>query len=147
MTNVRYVNDAAIRKTLAGALQTLPDEYLICRGQRHRFNLEEDFHVPTSATLVGRQARAAGDIERHFRCERCEVLRIERYQRVPDGLVPMGGALYREYPDGYQLVGLGIPRGVKPSGVVQSEEFRRSMSKVAKAARRKPRAAAARRAS
>lgn len=145
MTNVRYVNDAAIRKTLANALEGLPDAYLICRGQRHRFNLEEDFHVPTSATLVGRRATAAGDIERHFRCERCEVLRIERYERTRDGIVPSGGALYREYPDGYQLVGLGIPRGVKPSGVVQSEEFRRS--KVAKAARRKPRASSSRRAS
>jgi len=141
-TNLRYVNDAAIRKTLANALETLPDEYLICRGQRHRFNLEEDFHVPTSATLVGRQAKAAGDIERHFRCERCEVLRIERYERTRDGIVPAGGALYREYPDGYVLSGLGIPRGVKPSGVVQSEEFRRSMSKVAKAARKQSRSRA-----
>lgn len=138
-SNVRYVNDAAIRKTLADALQSLPDEYLICRGQRHRFNLEEDFHIPTAATLAGRQARAAGDIERHFRCERCGVLRVERYGRTRDGIIPTGGALYKEYPEDYCLKGLGLPRGVKPAGVVQSEEFRRSMSKVAKAARRQTR--------
>ena len=116
----RYNNpkDAAI---LANALQDLEDNWLMCRDMRHAWEIEVDFHV---ATQIGTKVK---HLRRTLVCLRCGTERNERYIMTRSGVEKETQSY--SYPDGYQLE--GIPRGVKPSSIVQAEQYRRAMEKVA----------------
>lgn len=128
MAKRRYNSDAQAAESLAEALQELPDKWLACRDMRHAWLVEEDFHV-TVAT-----GRRPQEIKRLLVCMRCAVEREETYHPVQGNGLERVHSHYR-YPSGYQLK--GVPRGNKPSWMVQQEQYRRSMTKMAKAARKK----------
>lgn len=109
-------------KELAEALKVLPDNWVVCRDVRHAWSVLNDFHV------VG----TAADIQRELVCMRCETVRYETYLRQRNGTLEKTGQSY-QYPGGYQIP--GVPRGVKPSSIVQQEQYRRAMERVAGAAR------------
>lgn len=116
---------------LATALRDVPDNQLTCRGLRHAWAVDEDFHV-YHVEQEGR-GRQTMHIARKLGCMRgcgCSVLevyiqtrygRIERIERIT------------MYPPGYLIA--GVPRGVKPQSIVQQEAYRRSMESTAKAHR------------
>lgn len=117
----RYDSDKQAAALLASALRDLPEKWVICRDVRHAWAVLNDFHV------VG----DASDIQRELVCMRCETVRFEIYLRQRNGSLEKVSQSYA-YPEGYQIP--GVPRGVKPSSIVQQEQYRRAMIKAAGAA-------------
>ena len=116
--------DAAIN--FAENLKNLPDVWVACRDMMHAWSVLNDFHV------VGKKQGALHPyIRRDLVCMRCNAVRHEEYEKVRSGL----DKVYQSYtyPEGYQIP--GVPRGVKPKTIVQQEQYRRAMEKVAGAAR------------
>lgn len=127
----RYEYDKQAAKALAGALTTLPDQYVACRDLRHAWlKVINDFHVVSSQSAKG-GAKAAAIIYRDVQCIRCETIRHEQYSMTKYGLEKTHQTY--EYVEGYQIP--GVPRGVKPSTIIQQEQYRRAMERVAKAAK------------
>lgn len=125
----KYATDTAARKTLENALMILPDQYIACRDVRHAWSTENDFHVHKQVQEKGRRTM---HIARDLVCMRCGTLRHEVYIATRDRGLEKTSQTY-EYPELYAIP--GVPRGVKPSAIIQQEAYRRAMEKVAKAAR------------
>lgn len=125
-TPKRYEYDKAAAALLSTSLKGLPDKWVVCRDMRHAWAVEQDFYV-IPQSQVGKKLK---HIARVLVCMRCTTYRHETYVQTRTGLEKTGQTY--EYPAGYQIP--GVPRGVKPSHIVQQEMFRRSMEKVANAA-------------
>jgi hypothetical protein len=123
-----YINDEAARHALSEALSGVPENWLLCRGIRHSWDVIQDFHV------TAKEGRVVHEIQRTLECSRCETQRIEKFVVTRDGLDKTGQKY--EYPEGYQFKGLGIMRGVKPQSMVLAEQFNRVMGAAATRARR-----------
>lgn len=126
MATKKYENDDKLAHALADALTALPDNWIMCRDMRHAWEVNEDFHVSKS------KGSKAVEIRRVLDCLRCETKRIEVYHQTKWGLEKVRQNY--DYPEHYQIH--GVPRGVKPSYIVQGEVYRRSMSKVATVAKK-----------
>lgn len=125
----KYASDTAARKELENALTILPDRYIACRDVRHAWSVENDFHVYRQAQEKGRRTM---HIARDLVCMRCGTLRHEVYIATKDRGLEKIAQSY-DYPEKYAIP--GVPRGVKPSAIIQQEAYRRAMEKVAGAAR------------
>lgn len=110
-------------EALAEALMDLPENWLMCRDMRHAWQIQEDFHVEKN------KGKTAQTVKRTLTCLRCSTLRTEHYLMERLGLNKV--AQNYTYPEDYQMK--GIPRGNKPSSIIQGEQFRRTMEKVAQA--------------
>lgn len=124
-TSRRYKSDKQAAADLANALMELPDNWIQCRDMRHAWGVIEDFHVHTS------QGRKIRELRRVLGCVRCSTLRIEIYHVGRFGLDKV--RQHYTYPDHYQIK--GVPRGVKPQSIVQNEQYRRALERVARAER------------
>lgn len=121
----RYKRDQEAVDRLAEELQHLPDNWVQCRDMRHAWDVVEDFHVTIS------KGSRIQEIKRVLVCARCETFRHETYNLTRSGLEKV--RQHYEYPEHYQIK--GVPRGVKPQALVQAEQYRRVMEKVADHAR------------
>lgn len=128
MTARRYENDKKAAANLATSLKTLPDQFIVCRDVRHAWAVLTDYHVTPSQHEGGRKVML---ILRVLVCMRCDTQRHEFYAmgRGYDGLEKTHQ--HYVYPEAYQIP--GVPRGVKPSNIIQQESYRRAMEKVAHA--------------
>ena len=126
MTKNVYQNTAAA-KDLASALTLLPDRWVVCRDVRHAWSVMNDFYITPMATSRGSKITR---IDRDLVCMRCETVRHEIYHHSRSGMEKVSQGY--EYPEGYQIP--GVPRGMKPSAIVQQEQYRRAMERVANAA-------------
>lgn len=126
MAKRRYAQDEQAAADLANALMDLPDDWVMCRDMRHAWHVLEDFHVVTT------QARHIQELGRTLICLRCNTLRVETYHAGRFGLDKV--RQHYTYPENYQIK--GVPRGVKPQSIVQQEQYRRAMEKVAGKARK-----------
>lgn len=123
--NRRYASDQRAADRLATALMDLPDDWVMCRDMRHAWAVVEDFHV------TERKGTRVQTIARILGCIRCATLRKETYVHNGYGLDKIGQGY--QYPEGYQIK--GVPRGVKPQAIIQEEQYRRSMEKLASLAK------------
>lgn len=121
----KYETDERAAADLADALQHLPEQWVMCRDMRHAWRVMNDFHVTKS------DRRIAQEIRRELVCMRCETVRVEAYHQSRFGLEKVAQG-YR-YPEHYQIK--GVPRGVKPQSIVQQEQFRRAMERIANSAK------------
>ena len=121
----KYDSDEQAAANLATALMGLPDNWVICRDMRHAWDVLVDFHV-TEGTK-----RVIQEVRRELMCLRCETQRLETYHLGRFGLEKV--AQHYRYPEHYQIK--GVPRGVKPQSIIQQEQFRRSMERVAESAK------------
>jgi hypothetical protein len=115
---------------VAKKVKGLTDQFLDCRdpGLRHAWVRENDFHVIKMATTGRRKIEALGRTEV---CGRCGTVKNERFINGTGGIEKVGQSY--DYPQGYLMP--GIPRGVTPSTIVYQEQYRRTMERVAGAAR------------
>lgn len=116
----KYTEDEQLAQHLADALQELPDNWIMCRDMRHAWEVDQDFHVTKA------KGGKATEIKRTLACLRCGTGRVETYHSTKWGLEKV--AQHYTYPDNYQIK--GVPRGVKPSFIVQGEQYRRAMEKI-----------------
>lgn len=116
-----YKNDQKAANALADALHELPENWLMCRDMRHAWEVQQDYHVTKAA---GSKIK---EIRRFLVCLRCKTRRRETYHIVGWGLEKVSQSY--EYPENYQIH--GVPRGIKPSFIVQGEMYRRTMERVA----------------
>lgn len=123
--NRKYVDNEQAANQLAEALTHLPDPWIICRDMRHAWNVLVDFHVTQG------KGRNWTELRRILSCGRCETERIEVYHHGRYGLDKVGQ--HYKYPEHYQIK--GVPRGVKPQSIVQEEQFRRAMERIASSAK------------
>ena len=119
-----YAPGSPAAATFASHLRDLPTEWVTCRDMRHAWATLNDFHV------TGKEGGFVR-VQRELICMRCETVRYEVYDQTRTGLDKVSQSY--GYPDGYQLA--GVPRGVKPQAIIQQEQYRRAMEKVAGAAR------------
>ena len=119
----KYSEGTAAAKRLADRLKEAPDAWVACRDMMHAWATLNDFHVS------GRHGKVL-EIRRDLVCMRCETVRHEDYDATKAGLEKVRQSY--TYPRGYQFP--GVPRGVKPKAIVQQEQYRRAMERVAKAA-------------
>lgn len=121
----RYARDQRAADALATALTGLPDDWVMCRDMRHAWTVVNDFHV------TDRRGKRIMMIARELGCMRCATLRKENYVHNGYGLDKV--SQHYVYPDGYQMK--GVPRGVKPQAIIQEEQFRRTMERLADSAK------------
>lgn len=118
------------RDLLTRRLQEMPENWVNCRDMRHAWAVENDFHVVEQKQEKG--GRRTMHVGRDLICMRCPTIRHEVYIVTRyDGLEKVSQSY--SYPEGYQIP--GVPRGVKPQSIIQQEQYRRAMEKVAHAAR------------
>jgi hypothetical protein len=119
----------AAAKDLAKRLEEQEDNRLMCRGLRHAWDLEENFHVHE---VKGTKTL---HLRRTFRCMRdCGVRVIEIFiQTRYNGIERIHR--YTDYTGAAGYLMPGVPRGVKPLHIIQQEQYRRAMEQVAGAAR------------
>lgn len=125
----RAQRDAA-QIDIAEAFEALPENFLDCRdpGIRHQWDKTADFHA-IPAEQVGRKL---ANLARTEECLRCGAVKRERFILVDGRIRKVSQST--DYPDGYLLSGTGVPRGVKRSEVVWSENYRRATEKMAQQA-------------
>lgn len=115
---------------VAKSLTHLDDNFLDCRDPStgHKWERLEDFHVVPATT----EGRRTTHVARKFQCERCTVVKTERYIIVKRGIERLEriGTAW-DYPEGYLMP--GVPRGVKPAEIVRAEQYRRSLERAVKA--------------
>lgn len=121
----KYVSDKQAAADLANALMDLPDEWVFCRDMRHAWEIMEDFHIMANK---GSRIQMLG---RTLKCLRCQTHRRETYGKTTYGLEKLSQSY--GYPDGYQIK--GVPRGVKPQSIIQAEQYRRMLDRIAEAER------------
>lgn len=127
MPRKKYDELTEAANTLAVALKSKPDEWVMCRDMRHAWEIQHNFYALPIESI----GRRIAHIGRTLQCGRCKTLRKETY------IVPRSGArierigMSYEYPDSYQIP--GVPRGAKPASIIQQEMYRRAMEQVAKA--------------
>lgn len=123
---MKKYTEAQAAKVLTTALQALPDNYLECRDMRHAWYVEEDFHVVKS---LGTRPI---EVQRVIGCRRCTSKRVEHYQPgLNHRLVKVSQNI--KYAPGYLLH--DVPRGNKPSSLINQVQFERAMERVAQAQR------------
>lgn len=120
----KYSENSAAAARLADRLKEVPDSWVTCRDMMHAWIPLNDFHVS------GKHGRVL-EIRRDLVCMRCETVRHEDFDVTKAGLEKVRQTY--TYPLGYQIP--GVPRGVKPKAIVQQEQYRRAMERVANAAR------------
>lgn len=128
MAKKKYESDEQLAGALAAKVQELPENWLMCRDVRHSWDVTEDFHVTKS------KGTKVQEIRRTLTCLRCGTLRLEVHHITSWGLEKVSqGYKYPHDENGmpYQLH--GVPRGVKPSFIIQGEQYRRVMEKLAHA--------------
>lgn len=115
----------AAQVDIAEALEAMPENYLECRdpGLAHQWDKTTDFH-PIPAEQVGRKLANLG---RDETCLRCGAVKKERFILVDGRIRKVSQST--DYPPGYLMS--GVPRGVKRSEVVWSENYRRATEKIA----------------
>lgn len=119
----KYESDRAAASRLASALTELPENWIACRDFMHAWTVENDFHV----VPPDHSRRKQLEIARTLVCTRCETIRKEVYIQERFGLNKIAQSY--SYPENYQIP--GVPRGVKPKSIVQAEQYRRAMEKIA----------------
>lgn len=128
----RQVEEA--QATIADQLQDLPDNFLQCRdpGFGHTWQKFKGFHaVPVKQ--VRRGSRVA-NLARQEKCAVCKAVKTERFMvNASDQIEKVSQSI--DYEEGYLMSNTGVPRGVKRSTLVWTENYRRSMEEVAEAAR------------
>jgi hypothetical protein len=75
------------------------------------------------------QAKRCGSACGHVAGSSCGAVKHERFILLDGRIRKVSQST--DYPDGYLLSGTGVPRGVKRSEVVWSENYRRAMESVA----------------
>lgn len=125
----KYESDKAAAGRLAQALTGLSDNWIACRDMMHAWEVQEDFHVVPPANSVRNQL----EIARVLVCARCETQRKEVFIQERFGLSKIAQSY--AYPENYQIP--GVPRGVKPKAIVQAEQYRRAMEKIATTQRKR----------
>lgn len=127
-SSIRQIEDA--QSEIAGRLEELSDTFLECRdpGFGHDWKKTIGFHV-IPVRQVGRRTANLARIETCARCgtEKTERFIVNQYDRIEKV------SQSNSYPEGYLLSGTGVPRGVKRSTLVWTENYRRSMTQVAEA--------------
>lgn len=123
-TSKKAYSDQKKAAALANALMDLPDEWVMCRDMRHAWSVLNDFHVTAG------KGKVISEIKRELTCVRCKTDRVETYHHTSFGLEKVHQ--HYRYPEHYQMK--GVPRGVKPQALVQDEQYRRAMEKIAKGA-------------
>lgn len=124
--NVADKAKIADAKTTEALLETLPDNFLMCRDLRHAWGVLNDFYVyndPKQTRLLV--------IARDLVCLRCNSERREVFVQRSWGLDKERNTY--TYVEGYSLK--GVPRGTKASQVVHDVQYRKAMTKVAAAAK------------
>ena len=128
----RQVEEA--QATIANQLQDLPDNFLQCRdpGFGHTWKKHRGFHaIPVKQV---RRGSKVANLARQEKCEVCEAVKTERFMvNASDQIEKVSQSI--DYEEGYLMSNTGVPRGVKRSTLVWTENYRRSMDKVAEAAR------------
>lgn len=125
----RAVEEA--QDVISSHLEGLTDEFLECRdpGFGHDWKKSKGFHV----IPVKQIGRKVANIAREEICARCGTVKTERFIiNEYDRLEKVGQS--NSYPEGYLMSGTGVPRGVKRSTLVWTENYRRAMAEVAEAA-------------
>ena len=117
----------AAQVDIAEQFKDLPNEYMECRdpGIRHSWEKVTDFHV-IPAEQVGRKL---ANLARSEECTRCGSVKTEKFVLVDGRIRKVGQSTV--YAEGYLLSNTGVPRGVKRSEVVWSENYRRAMEAAA----------------
>lgn len=123
MAQQKYASDKKLAEALAAKVQELPENWLMCRDVRHAWEVTTDYHV------TKQKGTKVQEIRRTLTCLRCQCERHERYHITTWGLDKVG-QVYK-HPEGYVIH--GVPRGVKPSYIIQGEHYRRVMEKLAEA--------------
>lgn len=123
MSGKHYRNNKRDADKLAAALTELPENWLMCRDMRHAWTVSEDFHVEKN------KGATVQTIKRVVSCLRCETKRVEFYTPNRLGLEKI--SQHYTYPENYQFK--GVPRGIKPSWIIQAEQYRRTMEKAIQA--------------
>lgn len=119
------IQPAQAKRAYAASLRRLRDEQLACRDMRHAWEVDQDFHVVPSQSAGRRKVLA---LRRIWSCSRnCGVTKVQNFDVINDVLHFVSS--YLKYPRDYQIP--GIPRGVRPSIIVQQEAYRRAMERVA----------------
>lgn len=122
----KYQSDETAAANLANALTQLPDAWVMCRDMRHAWEVLVDFHVTAS------KGRTPHEVRRELICARCKTVRKEAYHPTRyHGLEKV--SQHYAYPEDYQIT--GVPRGVKPSWIIQQEQYRRAMERISDKAR------------
>lgn len=116
MAAKKYASDEQAAETLADALMTLPDNYLMCRDVKHAWDVTDELHVTKN---VGSKIK---EVARLLTCLRCGMTRKDVFLPTAHGLEKVGMS-YPDKPEGYGIT--GVPRGNKPSLLVQAEQYRR----------------------
>ena len=119
----KYESDKAAAGRLAKALTELPEAWVQCRDLMHAWQVQDDFHVIPPANSRRKQL----EIARTLVCGRCETVRKEVFVQEKFGLAKVAQSY--GYPENYQIP--GVPRGMKPKQIVQAEQYRRTMEKIA----------------
>lgn len=125
----KLIEMKAAERQLTQRLQETGDNRLMCRGMRHAWDLEQDFHVhPVKGTKTIH-------LRRTFSCMRdCGVRIVETFILTRNqGIERISRNTDYTGAVGYQFP--GVPRGVKPLHIIQQEQYRRAMEKVANAQR------------
>lgn len=105
-------------------LDKLDEKHLVCRDLRHAWDVHEDFHT---------EHRSGGAvIMRTLLCLRCATFRFEHYTNNRWGIDKLYNSY--KYPEGYQLN--GMPKAVSIQKAVRSNQYKRTMDKIAAAQRR-----------
>lgn len=126
-----YASDKKLAEALAAKVQDLPDNWLMCRDIRHAWEVTEDFHVTKS------KGSTVQEIRRVLTCPRCTAQRVERHHVTKWGLEKVAQHyVYPEDENGQKYQLHGVPRGVKPSFIIQGEQYRRVMEKLAEGAKK-----------
>lgn len=123
----KYESDKAAASRVAQALTELPESWIQCRDLLHAWKVQEDFHVVPPSNSRRKQL----EIARTLVCGRCETIRKEVFVQEKFGLNKVAQSY--SYPENYQIP--GVPRGIKPKSIVQAEQYRRAMEKIATAHR------------
>lgn len=128
-----YKKDREAAALLAEQLKDLPDNFLMCRDMMHAWDIETNFHVHERS----RFGKPVTVIRRVLFCVRCATPEGDRVTKVQDYIQRKYGlekiTTYYRYQPGYALHDL--PRGIKPSWIVQGEQYRRVMEAVADASK------------
>lgn len=112
------------KRELAAALRAVPDHYLDCYDPSigHAWMKDANFE-PHDVQQVGR--RKLQFLKRVTTCARCGTTKTLVFVEIRAGIIERIGRPHVVRPDDYKLP--GVPRGVKPSIVVQQEAYRREM--------------------
>lgn len=125
----KQVEDA--QATIADQLRDLPENFLMCRDPAfgHDWKPTRGFH----AIPVAQIGRKMANLARIETCARCKGIKTEKFVVNQYDLIEKVTQSI-DYEEGYLMKNTGVPRGVKRSSLVWTENYRRTMEQVAEAA-------------